>query len=184
MVFRKAMAQAAYDLPKLTTFVQIGGWTTRRFRFPTRRCACRSWPFPINQRGGLRHIDWDVYDLFDTRTQRKPPSTDEDAAAGTLLDEGSLNVQNNGTLNIQGNLSINSPGILTSAIGSTMRVSGNLLATTQNADEFNPQGTVQFDGAGGTSNPPQLLEAMSVDMGAVSGWLRQQFRLRLDQFDR
>ena len=57
--------------------------------------------------------------------------------------------------------------MLSTSPGSTVDVSGNLLGDTQNSDAFAPQGNVIFDGAGGTSNPPQLLEAMSSDLGAI-----------------
>ena len=82
---------------------------------------------------------------------------------GTLLDEGNLGVQS-ATLNVVGNLSVDGSGILAGAPGSTIDLSGDLLGTTQNADDFNPQGTVEFDSGAGTSNPPQLLEAMSVNL--------------------
>ena len=59
---------------------------------------------------------------------------------GTLLDEGNLGVQPGATLNIEGGLSVNGSGILTTAPGSTIEISGNLLGTTQNADDFNPAG--------------------------------------------
>ncbi len=95
--------------------------------------------------------------------------------AGTLLDEGNLGVQPGATLNIEGGLSVDGSGILTGAPGSTIDVSGDLLGTTQNADDFNPQGTVVFDSSTGTSNPPQLLEAMSVDMGAVQSGFVNNF---------
>jgi YD repeat-containing protein len=85
---------------------------------------------------------------------------------GTLLDEGNLSIQAGATLNIEGGLSITGSGILSSVPGSTIEISGNLLGTTQNADDFNPQGTVQFDSGTGTSKPPQELEAMSADLGA------------------
>ena len=94
---------------------------------------------------------------------------------GTLLDEGNLGVQPGATLNIEGGLSVDGAGILTSAPGSTIALTGDLAGTTQNADDFNPQGTVEFDGGGGTSNPPQLLEAMSVDMGAVQSGFVNNF---------
>ena len=86
---------------------------------------------------------------------------------GTLVDEGNLNVQSSGTLNVEGGLSVNDSGILTSASGGTIEISGNLLGTTHNADDFNPGGTVQLDSASGSSNPPQLIEAMSANLGAV-----------------
>ncbi len=54
-------------------------------------------------------------------------------------------------------------------------VSGSLLGDTQNADAFAPQGDVVFDGAGGTNNPPQLLEAMSSDLGAVQAGFTNNF---------
>ena len=95
--------------------------------------------------------------------------------AGTLLDEGVLSVQSVSTLNIVGGLSVDGSGILTGEPGSTIALSGDLLGTTQNADDFNPQGTVEFDSAAGTSNPPQLLEAMSDDMGAVQSGFVNNF---------
>ena len=52
-------------------------------------------------------------------------------------------------------MSVNGSGILTAAAGSTIEISGNLLGNTQNADDFNPQGTVIFDsGAGHDASRP------------------------------
>ena len=64
---------------------------------------------------------------------------------GTLDDQGNLSVQNGATLNLEGGLSVDGSGILTTAPGSTVEISGNMLGNTQNADDFNPQGTVKFD---------------------------------------
>ncbi len=94
---------------------------------------------------------------------------------GTLVDEGNLSVQAGATLNIEGALSVNGSGILTTAPGSTIEISGDLLGTTQNADDFNPQGTVELDSGTGTSNPPQELEAMSADLGAVQAGFVNNF---------
>ncbi|MFI5460129.1 MAG: RHS repeat-associated core domain-containing protein [Isosphaerales bacterium] len=94
---------------------------------------------------------------------------------GTLVDEGNLSVQAGATLNIEGGLSVNGSGILTSAPGSTIEVSGNLLGNTQNADDFNPQGTVELVSGTGTSKPPQELEAMSADLGAVQAGFVNNF---------
>ena len=44
-------------------------------------------------------------------------------------------------------------------------MSGNLLGNTQNTALFKPQGTVTLNGAG-TAAAPQLLEAMSADLGS------------------
>ena len=95
--------------------------------------------------------------------------------AETLFDLGTLSVQAGATLNIEGGLSVNGSGIVTSALGSTIEISGNLLGTTQNADDFNPQGTVELDSGTGTSNPPQELEAMSDDLGAVQAGFSNNF---------
>ncbi len=103
--------------------------------------------------------------------------------AGTLVDQGNLSVQAGATLNIEGALTVNGSGILSSAPGSTIEISGNLLGTTQNADDFNPQGTVELDSGTGTSNPPQELEAMSDGSRGRPGGFCQQFRLRDDQPD-
>ncbi len=97
------------------------------------------------------------------------------AQVGTLIDQGDLNVQSTGTLNLEGGLSVNGSGILTSAPGSTILISGNLLGTTQNADDFNPQGNVEFDSGTGTTKPPQLLEAMSADLSAVQSGFVNNF---------
>ncbi len=94
---------------------------------------------------------------------------------GTLIDEGNLNVQPGATLNIEAGLSVNGSGILSSAPGSTIEISGNLLGTTQNADDFNPLGTVELDSDTGTSNPPQELEAMSDDLGAAQAGFVDDF---------
>ena len=94
---------------------------------------------------------------------------------GTLIDQGSLSVKSGATLNLQGGLSIDDSGILSTVPGSTLNVSGNLLGNTQNADDFNPQGTVSLDSGTGTSKPPQLLEAMSADLGSVQAGFNRNF---------
>ena len=94
---------------------------------------------------------------------------------GTLDVEGDLSVQENETLNIQAGVTINGSGVLSSSAGTTVDVSGNLLGDTQNASDFAPLGTVVFDGGAGTSNPPQELEAMSADLGAVQAGYNDNF---------
>ena len=94
---------------------------------------------------------------------------------GTLDIEGDLSVQEDETLNIQADLTINGSGVLSSSPGTTVDVSGNLLGNTQNAAGYAPQGTVVFDSGAGTSNPPQELEAMSADLGAVQAGFNNNF---------
>ena len=70
------------------------------------------------------------------------PNSTTTISTGTLLDQGSLSVQGGATLNVKGGLEVNGSGILTTASGSTIDVSGNLLGNTTNAAGFNPLGTV------------------------------------------
>ena len=57
---------------------------------------------------------------------------------------------------------------------STVRISGNLSGATTNAADFSPAGTTRLDGTG-TSSSPQLLEAMSRDIGPSSYGYYQNF---------
>ena len=152
------------NLPNLATFVQTGGWTNSTLQVSNGGTLVDP---GFSQLSGVNLIGSSTGTFTISPVLGLSVSGVINVQVGTLLDEGDLNVQNNGTLNIQGNLSVNSPGILTSATGGTIEVSGNVLATTQNADAFNPQGTVQLNSGTGTSHPPQQLEAMSADMGAV-----------------
>ncbi len=94
---------------------------------------------------------------------------------GTFLVQGSLGVQNGATLNIEGDLTFNGLGSLSMSSSSTLEVSGNLLGNTTNAAGFSALGTIVLDSGNGTSNPPQLLEAMSQDAGNVSAGFAQNF---------
>jgi len=96
------------------------------------------------------------------------PSGTTTINTGTVLDEGTLSVQSNAILNIKGGLTINGQGGLSAGTSTSVDVSGNLLGNTTNAAAFNPQGTVILDSAQGSTNPPQLLEAMSQDLGDVA----------------
>ena len=104
--------------------------------------------------------------------------------AGTLTDQGAIIAQGNNTISIQGNVTVNGVGALATTTSSgTIQITGNLLGNTQNADGFNPLGTVQFDSSSASSSSPQLLEAMSADEGAVRRGASGQFCLRHAQPD-
>ncbi len=103
------------------------------------------------------------------------PNSTTGIKTGTVLDQGDLNLQNSAVLNINGGLTINGQGGLSTSSSSALEVSGNLLGTTINAAAFNPLGTVILDGATGTSNPPQLVEAMSEDLGNVAAGYNSNF---------
>jgi RHS repeat-associated protein len=94
---------------------------------------------------------------------------------GTLINQGNLSVQSNATLNIQGGLSLDGSGVLTTSRASTLAITGDLLGTTQNADDCTPLGTVLLTSGTGTSKPPQQLEAMSEDVGPVQSGFTKNF---------
>jgi len=62
-------------------------------------------------------------------------------------------------------LTINGQGGLSTAAKSTLDVKRKSSGDTTNADGFDPLGTSCSTSATGTNNPPQLLEAMSQDLG-------------------
>ncbi len=102
------------------------------------------------------------------------PSSQTTIDTGTLYDQGTLNVSSKAILSIEAGLTINGQGALSSSSNSTLEVSGNLLGNTTNAAAFNPAGTVVLDGSG-TSGAPQLLEAMSQDLGNVAAGFDDNF---------
>ena len=103
------------------------------------------------------------------------PNSTTTIKTGTVLDQGDLNLQSSAVLNINGGLTINGQGGLSTSSSSALEVSGNLLGTTINAAAFNPLGPVILDSATGTSNSPQLLEAMSQDLGNVAAGYNSNF---------
>jgi RHS repeat-associated protein len=97
-------------------------------------------------------------------------------ANGTNYPQGGTDVTTGGaTVNVQGGLTINGLGGLSVSTNSILEVSGNLLGNTTNAAGFNPLGTVVLDSANGTNNAPQLLEAMSQDLGNVAAGFNDNF---------
>ena len=94
---------------------------------------------------------------------------------GTMVDQGSITIQDNATVNLTGAFSVNSLGALSLTPLGTLHVGGNLLGNTQNAQGWNPQGTVLLNSATGATHPPQLLEAMSQDLGNVSQGFTNNF---------
>ena len=97
-------------------------------------------------------------------------------ANGTNFPLGGTEVSTgSSTVNVDGGLTINGQGGLSVSSSSTLNVSGNFLGNTTNAAAFSPLGTVELDSGTGTSNPPQLLEVMSQDLGNVAAGFTQNF---------
>jgi len=68
------------------------------------------------------------------------------------------------TFDTSGSIAINGSARLSSQLGGNLRLSGNLLGNTTTAILFTPAGNTIFNGSG-TALAPQLLEAMSQDLG-------------------
>ena len=92
---------------------------------------------------------------------------------GTLANQGTIQATV-GTLVISTLAAINNPGAIISSPTGAITVSGNLLGNTLNNGLYNPQGTLTFNGPG-TATAPQLLEAMSQDLGNVSAGMVNNF---------
>jgi RHS repeat-associated protein len=87
---------------------------------------------------------------------------------------GTVNV-NSGTLAIaSGSLEIDGSQVLVVAPSATLTLGGNLAGSTQNGDQFAPDGTVVLNGSG-TSAAPQFLEVMSGDQGDVAAGFANNF---------
>ena len=105
---------------------------------------------------------------------------DADTSGATITVSGSnwintgLLEANSGTLDVASSLALNGTGILFSSAASSLECSGNLLGNTTAVAVSNPQGTTAFDGSG-TVASPQLLEAMSRDLGNVSAGFANNF---------
>ena len=72
-------------------------------------------------------------------------------------------------------MTVNGPGILTTAPGSTIADQRQPAGQHPERRRLYLQGTASFDSGTGTSKPPQLLEAMSADLGAVQAGFVNNF---------
>ncbi len=94
---------------------------------------------------------------------------------GTLTDQGSVTAQDNTTVSIPGNVTVNQDGVLSTTARGTIQISGDLLGNTQNADGFSPLGALLLNSSSSNAGSPQLLEAMSYDLGAVGAGFDDNF---------
>ena len=88
---------------------------------------------------------------------------------------GALLLTGKGAMKVAGGLTIDGQGALSVSTNSTVDVSGNVLGNTTNSAGFTPFGAVVLDSTTATINSPQLLEAMSQDMGAGAAGFNQNF---------
>ena len=95
-------------------------------------------------------------------------------SGAAITNEGAVVAQNNGTLSVSGPVSINSHGIFNSSPTGGIRLQSNLLGSTTAIGVSNLQGTTIFNGSG-TAASPQLLEALSLDVGNVLAGFSKNF---------
>ena len=88
-----------------------------------------------------------------------------------------ITASNGGTVKIPESLQVNGSAIVTVSPSSSLTVGGNLLGTHSEPRLYNPQGTVTLNGTG-TAAAPELLEAMSADLGSGPAGFHQQLCLR------
>ena len=91
--------------------------------------------------------------------------TNANISLSSLNNQGSITLTGNRTCDVL-NLQIEGSGFLSGQPQSNYKIAGNLLGNSQNADHFEPSGNMLFDG-NGTVNSPQLIEAMSNDLGTA-----------------
>ncbi len=84
------------------------------------------------------------------------------ASGQTLTNYGNLEAVSGSTVNWSGDTLLDGVTIISSQVGGTIKLGGNLLGNTRNADQYTPQGTLEF--APGS----HLFEAMSQDLGNVA----------------
>jgi pimeloyl-ACP methyl ester carboxylesterase len=92
----------------------------------------------------------------------------------TLNNFTSITAGNGATITVPESLAVDGTSIVSVSASSSLKVAGNLLGTTQNSVLFNPQGTVTLNAAG-TLSSPQLLEAISADLGSGSSGFVNNF---------
>ncbi|HKM52007.1 MAG TPA: hypothetical protein VJY33_01285, partial [Isosphaeraceae bacterium] len=98
-----------------------------------------------------------------------------DVSDGTFTNAGTLQASA-GTLAVSGSVTINGSSQFASSVLGTIQIGGNLLGNVQNPVLFTPQGATVLNGSG-TSSSPQLLEAMSQDLGSGSTGFSHNFAL-------
>jgi RHS repeat-associated protein len=109
-----------------------------------------------------------------TGTLEKSAGTGTTDFQPTLGGSGTV-IVNSGTLAIDsGSPEFDGSQVLVVAPSAHLSIGGDLAGSTQNADQFAPGGSVLFDGQG-TAAVPQLLEAMSNDLGDVATAFQNNF---------
>ena len=95
-------------------------------------------------------------------------------AAPSFANSGTIRARQGTTLTLLSNTAVDQAGLVTSQIGSTTSIRRNLTGATQNPSQLTLRGMVRLEGSG-TAGAPQLLEAMSNDVGNVAAGMMGNF---------
>jgi hypothetical protein len=93
----------------------------------------------------------------------------------TLTLNGSLIAANNALISVQDTLNLGSGAVIQTGTGSTFTVNASLVGSTNQADEWNVDGTVSLQG--GIANDPRSLEVLGQDLGAVAAGYLDNYSL-------
>jgi RHS repeat-associated protein len=117
------------------------------------------------------NIYWEDYtpSMSNAGTVEKTGGTGTSSIQVAFSNSGFVQVQS-GTLKLSGGLPLGGAAAIAESASATLSVAGNMVGSTKDASLFAPQGTVQLTGSG-----PQLLEAMSQDLGNVAAGFAHNF---------
>ena len=94
------------------------------------------------------------------------------AQAQDTFSQGRTKALFGGTIDLNGSARFDAPNLLVSQQSGTLKINGSLLGSTADGAHYLPEGSTTFDGVG-AAGAPQLLEAMSQDLGnIVAGYTR------------
>ena len=144
------------------TFTQTGGWTTNLIVNSGGNLVSTNSTFGYS--GVTLNTGANV--VFDANASGKTFNFGAGGSSQSLTNFTSITAENGATIVVPESLNVNGSAIVTVSPNSALNVAGNLLGNTQNTAAFNPRGTVTLNGSG-TSSAPELLEAMSADLGTA-----------------
>jgi len=91
-----------------------------------------------------------------------------------VTNQGTMQALGGATLDWNGSATFDGANLLSSQLGGTISMGGNLLGNTVDGVHFSPSGATRLDGHG-TAASPQLLETMSQDLGSVNAGFFHNF---------
>jgi RHS repeat-associated protein len=110
-------------------------------------------------------------------TLENSSGTGQSETSFPMSGSGSVSIGSGSLIVDSGTLEFDTAQALSVALNASLVLKGNLSGSTLNGDQFAPEGVVDLAGFG-TSTSPQLLEAMSQDLGNVGTGFANNFAYR------